>query len=144
MKAQQVSRHSSIKRQETLGDLGIQQNGKTLTLTCVKFNVQVKLVIELKMNLNLFVTSFIKKTGAELTAIEKIQIRSWLVTFIQESIMLLKPSDLPMSVKEELHKKFSNDYFHPDEKKFMKELGMDVETYLLSLPDEYSPDEYEE
>jgi predicted glycosyltransferase len=91
------------------------------------------------MNLNLFVTSFIKKTGADLTPMEIIQIRNWLKIFIKESIMFLKSSDMKKSVKEELLEKFSDSYFHPDEKKFIKELGIDEETYFLLNPEECSP-----
>jgi hypothetical protein len=49
-----------------------------------------------------------------------------------------------MSEKAELLEKFSKAHLFPDERQFIDDIGIDLETYLLSNSREYMPPEYEE
>jgi hypothetical protein len=134
--------HSGVLNHADLGRLEIQQKGKTVTVTCCDFKIRDEFTIGADTDLVVFVNSFVEQTCMNLTTMEKIQIRNWIKKFTSDSINLTKKFN--MSEKVELLEKFSKAHLFPDERELIDDLGIDLETYLLSNQREYMPPEYEE
>jgi hypothetical protein len=107
--------HKGVLNQATLGKLEIQQNGKTVTVMCWKLNVLDHFSIDVQTNLNVFVNTFVEKTGAVLTAMEKIKIRNWIQNFTKHSITTKEFPPTKMSEKAQLLEKFSDLYMSPED-----------------------------
>lgn len=136
--------HSGVLNHGDLGRLEIRQSGKTVIVTACEFKFQDEFTIGTNTDLIVFVNSFIEKTGMNLTMMEKIRIRNWIKNFTQDSIFTKEFKPIKMSEKAELLEKFSKAHLFPDERQFIDDIGIDMETYLLSNSHEYMPPEYEE